>query len=282
MTSALGLPAPPPSVLVVMVEAEDRTRLRRFVAQGTLLVFIGAMACGALFVTLAYPEAPLARLWLWIFAWGGLLAVLANLALQLLLRGHPARRVRATYRSFLGALEATGRSAVHNSCINVLETMLRDRSEGHRDIVPFAAAFDELIMILTQIVTVGHGVAAGATRAADGETDLETCIIDIERLRMHIESDLLPDDATSKTARTELELRLRQAEVRAAVTERLLLLESLLVAGLEGLALRLRRMVGQGAVVMRQGQVEFNTWWGEVRTALRHDFRRLMDDITIG
>lgn len=271
--SVQPFPAPPPSLLAVVAEARDAVTLRRLLAQISLLVFIGASASGALWVTLVLPEAPLSKLWFWIFGFGAACCVVANLALQGVARLWPARRVRRAYGAYLEALSVAGREALAAACNKVLELALKDSSDSHQDLVPFAPAFDDLVVLLGQFLTIERGLVWHPGG------DLETCVIEIERLRIHIDEDLLPDEDTRRMARRELVLRLEQAEVQAALTERILGLEQTIASALGDLGEHLRRSVGQRGAVMLSRRLEFQRWWVATKQSIAGEFRALIAEL---
>jgi hypothetical protein len=268
-----SIPHPPVSLLAAIAHASDATAIKRVVSQATVLVFVGTAALGSLFLSVVAPDVAFADLWFWLLAASCFVGLVLFSLLQLLIGARPRKLVTRSYRTFLQSLRSSGRHGPAASSHNIIEGVFRDPTTGRTVTAPYAAAFDHLVVVLAQVVTLERQLSF---RSLD---DLETCVVEVEKLRIHLEADLVDGEGVADIVGQEMVTRLEQAEFHAAAMERLLLLERTVTHALAEVDRRIRMVVGKGEGASHPARKEFLAWWAQARSGISNDFRLFVASI---
>jgi hypothetical protein len=199
--------------------------------------------------------------------------------LQLAARRWPSRTLQRAYQPLFTELKERGHRALAVSGENVILLFCKGAKGSRNGLLPFAEAFDSLVVLVDQVMRIQARLAALPT------TDLKSCVVELERLRRHIQEDLWPQGAPKKDeqslspmqlANEELALRLEHAEWHASLQEGVLVLEHSLVQALDGVSEALRRSLGQRAPVVLLRRKEFEDWWSSTRLNISKNLRDLI------
>jgi len=264
---------PPPSLVSQMRELSQIDPLEKLISQAASVIFLGIIAFGVL-LNFSSPiqseSGHQGRFFIWFLMGGGLASFFVYFWGRSLGRKRRTQVFEQGFRPVLNYLAGKGRTSFSRSCENTIRLIPRFQTQNpgsSQQLVPVAEAFDFLLLLMVQSVSLAESL-----KAPPSVEVLEESVLEIQRLFIYYDSEIFQRSQGKRVVRELLSSQIAAAEFQANALEQALLLERMLVTGAHEIDRFLRDTVGQNEQAIANKAAQFAFQWSNLRQKIISDF----------